>query len=384
MTMIAPGPLREVEKALDEIVNPALEIGAVGNSVSVRAKDQADVNRATALVRRALTDRTDIVIASQPDQSLLISLASGAHIVPPRPPLQPGQMLSTIKTRLNRLNLQATQIASIDNDHARVQLATADDAAIFRTALSRPSGFTIRLVDDANDNAATPPSPGDEKLQLPTKEYIWVSPRTIVTGDMIADAKVGISKFTESSIVTFHLTEEGRQRFGAATLENVGRRFVISVDGVAVEAPVIRDAILGGEGEISGGFTTEQAANLAQSMREHKDDLPLRAVDSDEQCAADDVGQFAGVVDRLGRHGPSEWARWDAATRVARWRTGPARHVSAARGLVVSLSDFGVRGILLQSGPVEDPRLFPLSRSSPAQPGSMFLVRLSIFADQGR
>ena len=172
--MIAPEPLMKAEIALEEIVNPAVEIAVTGGAVSARAKNQADVDRVAALVRKALAGRADLVVASQPDQSLLISLAPGAHIIPPRPPLQPGQLLSAIKTHLDRLNLRAEEISSIDNGRARVRLATAADAATFRAALSKSSGLTIRMVDDANDNATMRPSPGDERLQLPTKEYIWV------------------------------------------------------------------------------------------------------------------------------------------------------------------------------------------------------------------
>ena len=276
----APESLMKAEIALEEIVNPTVELAVVGDAVSARAKNQADVDRVATLVSRALSDRTDLVVASQPDQSLLISLAPGAHIIPPRPPLQPGQLLSTIKARLNRLSLQAEEISSIDNDRARVRLATADDAATFRTALSGSPGLTIRMVDDANGNTAKPPSPGDERLQLPTKEYIWVRPRAVVTGDMIADAEPGVLEFSGTSIIAFGLTEEGRQRFAAATAENIGRRFAIIIDGAAVEAPVIQDAIMSGKGEIAGGFTAEQAAALAQSMRGHQNDLPLRVIDS--------------------------------------------------------------------------------------------------------
>ena len=272
-------PLAQAAEALNEIANPTAELVVMGSVVSARAKNPADADRVAVFVRHVLAGRSDLVIAPQPDKSLLIRLAPGAHIVPPRPPLRPGQLVSAIKTRLDRLNLQATQISSIDNDHASVELRTPDDAVAFRAALSKPSGLSIRLVDEASDSTNTPPSPGDERVQLPTKEYIWVSPRTIVTGDMIADADTDTSKYTDAALITFRFTEEGRLRFGAASQENVGRRFVIIIDGKAVEAPVIKDAILGGKGQIEGGFSGDEAAELAQAIRAHRTDLPLRVVD---------------------------------------------------------------------------------------------------------
>jgi preprotein translocase subunit SecD len=82
-------------------------------------------------------------------------------------------------------------------------------------------------------------------------------------------------------VIEFRLTDEGRDRFATATREHIGERFAIVVDGAALEAPVIRDAIMGGKGEISGGFTEASAESIVQSILPHRNDYPLVVVSGD-------------------------------------------------------------------------------------------------------
>jgi preprotein translocase subunit SecD len=68
-------------------------------------------------------------------------------------------------------------------------------------------------------------------------------------------------------VVTFRFTARGARAFGLLTQHNVGRPFAIVFDGKILSAPVIREPILGGFGQISGAFTTQQANDLAVLLR---------------------------------------------------------------------------------------------------------------------
>ena len=57
------------------------------------------------------------------------------------------------------------------------------------------------------------------------------------------------------------------KKFGDLTSKNVGKRFAIVLDGEVISAPVIREAITGGSGQISGNFTFETASDLAVLLR---------------------------------------------------------------------------------------------------------------------
>jgi preprotein translocase subunit SecD len=67
--------------------------------------------------------------------------------------------------------------------------------------------------------------------------------------------------------VNFTFNGLGSKRFGDATRENIGKRFAIILDGKNLEAPVIRSAIEGGQGQITGNFTPQSANDLAVLLR---------------------------------------------------------------------------------------------------------------------
>src|SRR5690606_29406317 len=68
-------------------------------------------------------------------------------------------------------------------------------------------------------------------------------------------------------VVNFRLDREGGRLFGDMTQQNVGRPLAVVLDGKVITAPVIRSAITGGNGEISGGFTAVEATDLAMLLR---------------------------------------------------------------------------------------------------------------------
>ena len=82
-----------------------------------------------------------------------------------------------------------------------------------------------------------------------------------LTGDYIQDASLQYNQ--NEPVVSFSFNKEGSDLFAKMTSENVGSRFAIVLDGALITAPVIREAITGGSGQISGNFTNESANNLA-------------------------------------------------------------------------------------------------------------------------
>jgi preprotein translocase subunit SecD len=87
-------------------------------------------------------------------------------------------------------------------------------------------------------------------------------------GGHLADAQPGFGLGSGLPIVAFRFNDEGTRRFALFTRDNIGRPFAIVVDGRVVSAPVVREPILGGAGEISGsGFTADTTARLAARMR---------------------------------------------------------------------------------------------------------------------
>ena len=91
--------------------------------------------------------------------------------------------------------------------------------------------------------------------------------RSWSSGEDLTDAQPGFDQRTSEPIVSFKFNINGARRFAQVTQENVGRPFAIVLDNEVISAPVIREPILGGSGQISGSFTVEQANDLAILLR---------------------------------------------------------------------------------------------------------------------
>ena len=119
----------------------------------------------------------------------------------------------------------------------------------------------------------------------------------ILSGENLIDAQPRYDNLNNEPIVAFSLDRLGSQRFGRATTQNIGKKIAIILDDEAISAPVIRDAITGGNGTISGNFTFQGATDLALLLRSGALPTPLTVVE--ERTVGPDLGKDsieAGVV----------------------------------------------------------------------------------------
>jgi preprotein translocase subunit SecD/SecD/SecF fusion protein len=131
---------------------------------------------------------------------------------------------------------------------------------------------------------------GTEKLFFEDgSEEVIVSKRIILSGDNLLDAQPRMDTQTNETIVTFTLDRVGAKRFGKATTNGVGKRLAIVLDGKIVSAPIIRSAIVGGNGQISGNFTFQSATDLALLLRSGALPAPLNIIE--ERTVGPDLGQ---------------------------------------------------------------------------------------------
>lgn len=118
--------------------------------------------------------------------------------------------------------------------------------------------------------------PGDEFYFLVEKERetgriikkpIILKALTLLTGEYIKDAGVRINPQFNEPYVWLKFDSRGAKLFERITEENVGKRLAIILDEVVRSAPVIREKISGGEAQITGRFTIEEAHDLALVLR---------------------------------------------------------------------------------------------------------------------
>jgi preprotein translocase subunit SecD len=111
----------------------------------------------------------------------------------------------------------------------------------------------------------------------------------IVQGEDLIDAQPAFDSRTGEPIVNFKFNIRGAQRFGQVTTEAVGRPLAIVLDKKVISAPRILQPITGGQGQISGRFTVEQANNLAILLRAGALPAPLTIVE--ERTVGPGLGQ---------------------------------------------------------------------------------------------
>ncbi|MGI9479766.1 MAG: protein translocase subunit SecD [Hyphomicrobiaceae bacterium] len=131
--------------------------------------------------------------------------------------------------------------------------------------------------------------------------FYYLKKVPVVEGGDLVNANPGFDQRTQEPIITFRFNQIGARKFGRFTAENVNRPFAIVLDNKVLSAPNINEPILGGSGQISGGFTPETANNLAIQLKSGA--LPAKLTIVEERTVgpslgADSIksGQLAGIV----------------------------------------------------------------------------------------
>ncbi|KAA0258679.1 protein translocase subunit SecD [Deferribacter autotrophicus] len=102
----------------------------------------------------------------------------------------------------------------------------------------------------------------------------------VLTGDYLVDAEVRISSQFNEPYVWIKFDSAGSRLFEEITRNNVGKRLAIVLDNNVYSAPVIREAIAGGEAQITGNFTMEEAKDLAIVLRAGSLPAPVKILEN--------------------------------------------------------------------------------------------------------
>ena len=196
-----------------------------------------------------------------------------------------NQALEIVRRRIDEIGTNEPNILRRGSDRILVELPGLDDPERIKTLLGKTANLTFRFVVQ-NDE----PSFGSEKIFTEdASEELIVSKRIIISGENLLDAIPRMDNQTNETVVSFTLDRVGAKRFGKATTSGVGKRLAIVLDGKVVSAPVIRDAIVSGSGQITGNFTFQSATDLALLLRSGALPAPLNIIE--ERTVGPDLGQ---------------------------------------------------------------------------------------------
>ena len=188
-----------------------------------------------------------------------------------------SQAVETIRNRLDQFGLAEPTVVRQGKADIVVELPgikSAKEEKAARELIATPANLEMMTVDeDRNDQVYSMTDVqareyGDvilEHAQNPEIKYL-LREIPILNGDQIIDAKVAFDQ-SNQPIINFTLNSEGGKIFGDFTGKNVGKRLAVVLDGKVYSAPVIRERIGGGSGQISGGFTLAEAGNVAIALR---------------------------------------------------------------------------------------------------------------------
>ena len=105
--------------------------------------------------------------------------------------------------------------------------------------------------------------------------------RASLEGDVITDARADFSQTSAYANVSMSMNAEGAKAWARITRENIGKSIAIVLDGYVYSYPTVQNEIAGGNSQITGHFTVEEAKDLANTLKSGKMPAPARIIQED-------------------------------------------------------------------------------------------------------
>ncbi|MBR2657334.1 MAG: protein translocase subunit SecD [Loktanella sp.] len=165
--------------------------------------------------------------------------------------------LEVIRQRIDQVGVSEPMISRVGDDRILVQMPGVKNPAQLRALLGSTAKMSFQMV-------AAQPGPGVAMLDLRDGSgQVPVENRIALSGDRLDQAAMAFDPDTGRPMVTFAFDRQGAVTFAEITAANIGQRFAVVLDGQVLTAPVIQSVIPGGQGQITGNFTPEEAQTLA-------------------------------------------------------------------------------------------------------------------------
>ena len=302
-------------------------IGVQGPQLQVKLAKPEDKDAALKELRKLIQPIGNAILGqSGYDIEVGEDAASGALTITPTVPGMKARVASAaassievVNRRINNLGTSESTIVRQGTDRILIQFPGLQDT----TELKRLLGETAKLSfhsehpSTSAEDAKLGSIPAGYKIYPGEKdegrEYLLFE-EPIVKGEDLVDAQPGFDSRNNEPVINFRFNQAGALKFGRFTKDNVGRPFAIVLDNGTkpdgardvhvLSDPVIRDAILGGSGQISGNFTVESTTRLAVQLRSGA--LPTRLTIVEERTVgpslgADSIeaGKRAGIIGGL-------------------------------------------------------------------------------------
>jgi preprotein translocase subunit SecD len=272
-----------------------------GDAVEVRIAKDTDFQSALSKLRDLSqplggllggTSQRDLDVADAGNSLIRLTIPESAMNDRLRKTIE--QSIQIVERRVNELGTVEPLIQRQGNDRILVQVPGLQDPTHLKEILGKTAKMEFRMVDTSvpPDQAQRGSLPPDDELLMSTSKppvpYV-IKKQVLVTGGDLTDAQTGFDQRTSEPVVNFKFNTAGSRKFAQATTENVQQPFAIVLDNQVISAPVIREPITGGQGQISGNFSVQSANDLAVLLRAGALPAPLTVVE--ERTVGPGLGQ---------------------------------------------------------------------------------------------
>ncbi|HZP98171.1 MAG TPA: protein translocase subunit SecD [Reyranella sp.] len=291
----------DARKRLRDAKIPVAAVGITNNVVQVRLAKPEDADAALKELK-GLAQQTGNLIRGFAGSDLDLRKAEGGIVVitPTDAGLQQrisdavGAAIETVRRRVDAMGTTEPTIVRQGSSRILVQVPGLQDTAQLKELIGKTARLSFHEVhptmsaDEARRTRAPAGYrvyPGEEKEE--GDQLLRETP--VVRGDELKTAQPAFDQRTNEPIISFTFNNSGARKFGEFTRTHVGRPFAIVLDDKVISAPVIREPILGGSGQISGSFTVEGANQLAIQLRSGA--LPAKLTVIEERVVGASLGQ---------------------------------------------------------------------------------------------
>ncbi len=249
-----------------------------GATISLELTDSSGRTTLDKLLRDHYPD-LEIASSNMRESGQIISLKINDKRAVDLKKLTVEHSLETIRNRVDQFGIAEPEIVPEGDNRIMIQLPGIKDPERAKNLIGKTALLEFKIVDDEHplEEALRGNIPEGDIIAYGLREdrstgqrnslpYLLKN-KALLTGASLETANVQISNRFSEPNVSLKFNSQGASDFDRITAENVRRRLAIVLDGVVHSAPVIQERISGGQAQITGNFTMDEARDLAIVLR---------------------------------------------------------------------------------------------------------------------
>lgn len=255
-------------------------LGIQGDAVQVRIRDLSQLEEATKRLNGLRNPLVNSVFGGQavnefdvtvnPDGLARITYSEQGLDQRMQSIVQ--QSIEVIRRRVDEIGTTEPSIQRQGSDRILVEAPGESDPQRLKDLVGQTAQLTFHMVNTSMSGQqalqSRPPAGTVVAMSMDDPPIPYLIDETpLLSGEDLVDAQVSFDQRNNEPVVNFRFNTAGARKFSVITQQNVGKPFAIVLDNEVISAPVIREPITGGSGQISGNFTVEGANDLAVLLR---------------------------------------------------------------------------------------------------------------------